>query len=204
MRKVNEAQREERRTTILEAAARCFRRSGFRGASISDICRESGVGVGNLYHYFESKEAMVEAIAARDVARAGETFDTLDNEHDLVSYLLGHPEIADTDGYAIDDALSAEIAAEAARNPRIAAIRRETDLGVRRRLAGVLRNAQARGMVNRALDPDDAAWILVMLFEGFSLRRLTDTPAELERGQALLMAQVGRLLAPDPPGDSPA
>ncbi len=51
---------------ILEAARTCFVQSGFRGASMHDICREAGMSPGALYRYFPSKEALIEAIAEKD------------------------------------------------------------------------------------------------------------------------------------------
>ncbi|QYU68460.1 TetR/AcrR family transcriptional regulator [Leptolyngbya sp. 15MV] len=50
---------DKRRRQILDAALRCFRESGFRGASVSDICKVAGMSPGHLYHYFPSKEAIV-------------------------------------------------------------------------------------------------------------------------------------------------
>lgn len=197
MRTVNETQRAERRRVILEAAARCFRASGFRGASISDICRESGIGVGNLYHYFDGKEAMVEAIAAQDGAITARILDELDRADDIVARIRELASVADMDeGYVVDDALAVEIIAEAARNPRVAAIRREADLVVRRRLAEVLAGAQRRGTVDGAIDPDAMAWLVVSLFEGLSLRRVTDTPEEYHRGLLGVRDHIVELLSP--------
>ncbi|MBL6082306.1 TetR/AcrR family transcriptional regulator [Belnapia sp. T18] len=180
---------------ILEAAARCFRANGFRGASISDICRESGVGVGNLYHYFDGKEAMVEAIAAQDGAVTARILDELDRADDIVERIRQLASAAEMDeGYVVDDALAVEIIAEAARNPRVAAIRRETDLAVRKRLAEVLAGAQRRGTVDPTLNPDATAWLVVSLFEGLSLRRITDTPEEYHRGLLRVRDHIVELL----------
>src|SRR5215216_2785066 len=53
-------QAEERREQILDAALRIFSEKGFAGASIRDIAREVGVTEGLLYHYFESKEQLLD------------------------------------------------------------------------------------------------------------------------------------------------
>ena len=81
MRKVDRAKYDEKRQHILEAAEGCFQRDGFRGASISDICAAAGMSPGHLYHYFDSKEAIIEAIfesrLEREAAIVGElTLDT--------------------------------------------------------------------------------------------------------------------------------
>ncbi len=52
---------EQRREQILDAAMRMFATKGFAGASIRDIAGEVGVTEGLLYHYFESKEQLLDA-----------------------------------------------------------------------------------------------------------------------------------------------
>jgi TetR/AcrR family transcriptional regulator, fatty acid metabolism regulator protein len=53
---------EERRRQILEAAVRAFAKRGYHASRVSDIAEEAGVAYGLVYHYFESKEAVLEAI----------------------------------------------------------------------------------------------------------------------------------------------
>jgi TetR/AcrR family fatty acid metabolism transcriptional regulator len=53
---------EEKRRQILDAAVRAFARRGYHACRVSDIAEEAGVAYGLVYHYFESKEAVLEAI----------------------------------------------------------------------------------------------------------------------------------------------
>jgi len=53
---------EERRRQILDAAVRVFARSGYHGSRVGDIAEEAGVAHGLLYHYFPSKEAVLQTI----------------------------------------------------------------------------------------------------------------------------------------------
>ena len=53
---------DDRREQILEAALRVFAKKGFSGASNKDIAHEAGITPGLIYHYFESKEALLKAI----------------------------------------------------------------------------------------------------------------------------------------------
>ncbi len=53
---------EATRQSILEAAARIFRRDGYSGARLSDIAAEIGMKAGSLYYHFGSREALVEAV----------------------------------------------------------------------------------------------------------------------------------------------
>ncbi|MEU5309092.1 helix-turn-helix domain-containing protein [Streptomyces sp. NPDC021562] len=61
-----DAQRNEDR--LLEAAAAAFASQG-AGASVKDIARAAGVGVGTLYRRFPSKELLVEATYRQEVRR---------------------------------------------------------------------------------------------------------------------------------------
>lgn len=63
MPKISEERREERRTEIVEAAARCFRRTGFQRTSMADIIQESGLSAGAIYGYFSGKQEILEAVA---------------------------------------------------------------------------------------------------------------------------------------------
>jgi AcrR family transcriptional regulator len=53
------------RTHLLDAALRAFAHRGFSGASIRDIAKEAKVASGLLYHYFPSKDAILEALFER-------------------------------------------------------------------------------------------------------------------------------------------
>jgi TetR/AcrR family transcriptional regulator, fatty acid metabolism regulator protein len=51
--------RADKRRAILDAAIRVFARQGFHSARVSDIAAEAGVAYGLVYHYFDSKEQML-------------------------------------------------------------------------------------------------------------------------------------------------
>jgi TetR/AcrR family transcriptional regulator, fatty acid metabolism regulator protein len=53
---------EERRRQILQAAVRAFARRGYHACRVSDIAKEAGVAYGLVYHYYRSKETLLEAI----------------------------------------------------------------------------------------------------------------------------------------------
>src|SRR5215217_6740993 len=53
---------EERRRAILDAAVRVFARKGAHATRVGDIAAEAGVSHGLLYHYFRSKEDVLETI----------------------------------------------------------------------------------------------------------------------------------------------
>ena len=53
---------EEKRRLLLDAAVRVFARSGYHDCRVGDITTEAGVAHGLLYHYFTSKEEVLEAV----------------------------------------------------------------------------------------------------------------------------------------------
>ncbi len=54
-----QATHEARRLQVLDAARACFARSGFRGASMQEICAEAKMSPGALYRYFPTKEELL-------------------------------------------------------------------------------------------------------------------------------------------------
>ncbi len=53
---------EDRREQIIDAAMHVFAQKGFARATNKDIAREAGITPGLIYHYFDSKEALLKAI----------------------------------------------------------------------------------------------------------------------------------------------
>lgn len=54
-----------RRDELLDVAQRLFARNGYDATSVNHIIAELGVSKGAFYHYFDSKEDLVEALACR-------------------------------------------------------------------------------------------------------------------------------------------
>jgi TetR/AcrR family fatty acid metabolism transcriptional regulator len=59
---VRTAGSEEKRRLILDAAVRVFAHKGFHTSRVGDIAEEAGVAHGLLYHYFTSKDEVLETI----------------------------------------------------------------------------------------------------------------------------------------------
>jgi TetR/AcrR family transcriptional regulator, fatty acid metabolism regulator protein len=53
---------EDKRRHLLDAAVRVFARKGFHASRVGDIAEEAGVAHGLLYHYFDSKDKVLEAV----------------------------------------------------------------------------------------------------------------------------------------------
>jgi TetR/AcrR family fatty acid metabolism transcriptional regulator len=52
----------DKRRLILDAAVRVFARRGFNGCRVSDIADEAGVAYGLVYHYFRSKDEVLDTL----------------------------------------------------------------------------------------------------------------------------------------------
>jgi AcrR family transcriptional regulator len=52
----------EKRQLILDAAVRVFARQGFHTCRVSDIADEAGVAYGLVYHYFSSKDQILDTL----------------------------------------------------------------------------------------------------------------------------------------------
>jgi AcrR family transcriptional regulator len=60
----------DKRSRIVDTAARLVHEQGFTRTSLADIARESGVPLGNLYYYFKTKDAIGEALVDKMSATA--------------------------------------------------------------------------------------------------------------------------------------
>ncbi len=50
---------DQKRAQILKSAARVFAREGFDRASMTQLARECGISKANIYHYYDSKDAIL-------------------------------------------------------------------------------------------------------------------------------------------------
>ncbi len=56
------APRADRRRQLLDAAVRVFARQGFHASRVTDIATEAGVAHGLVYHYFSSKDEVLDTV----------------------------------------------------------------------------------------------------------------------------------------------
>src|SRR5258707_13413797 len=61
----DESGNHDKQDRILDAAQRLFVRYGVKRTSVDDIVREAGIAKGTLYLYYDSKNALFAAVAAR-------------------------------------------------------------------------------------------------------------------------------------------
>jgi AcrR family transcriptional regulator len=195
-RRRNPERTELRRQQVLDAAAECFRRSGFRGTSMAEISALAEMSTGHIYHYFKNKEAIVAAIVERDKERVLANIAALTEQPNVLQALLdaaGDPNSCTEPQGA---ALLLEIFAEASRNPLVADITRERDTILRAAMEGALRIGQKQGSITDETDLDSLIILLGAFFHGLTIRRALYGDTECQGVSRLFRLLLERLLAP--------
>lgn len=89
--------KEELRVKILESAKNEFHDKGYGKASMRTIAKHSGITVGNIYRYFDGKEALFEAVVREAYERFYEVFNTkivdsilIENREDQFEQMRAH------------------------------------------------------------------------------------------------------------------
>lgn len=183
MPKVSEAYLEARRQQILEAAFTCFARKGFHETTMQDISREAGVSYGVVYHYFRSKEDVIEASwRANQQARAtriqmaqrrGSTPEVLSELLAIYMRRLEQPESSP------EMRLRIQLFGETLLNPRIAANIRRTWNDVLKNVEDIIHRGQERGEINAEMDPHALARVYLALHDGVLLQKTVDPSLDL-------------------------
>jgi TetR/AcrR family transcriptional repressor of uid operon len=195
MRHPNVQLQSDRRAAILEAAERCFARSGFHGASMQEICTEAGMSPGNLYRYFPSKEALIAGISERNRAEAAASVAQV---HQAPAFFDGLADLARhhlVDRTDVEVGLCAEIMAESRRNPDIARLYQDIERDIKGGIAAMLQLAVDRGEIRADLDVEAAATVLMVLGDGMSWRRAVESNFDAERVLPMILHMVHCLLS---------
>lgn len=178
MPKVTQQYRAERRAQVMAAARRCFVRDGFHAASIQDLVEEAGMSSGAVYRYFPSKDAVIEAIAAENLAQVVTALEQAieggASPPAAIATVLEfvtrrHAE----DGFA---AIALLVWSEALRNPRLAAHLRDATVSALAALA----DPKPRRAGHDSLDPTALADLLLCVLPGYLMRLALGGPTGIE------------------------
>ena len=199
MRTANTQLAADRRNEILDAARRCFVRSGFHAASMQEICAEAGMSAGNLYRYFPSKEAIIAGIAERDRAEVGQSFAQADLSKGLFAVLEGMAHHHFTVRSIEQVKLCTEVMSEARRNPEIARISAGFDADVRKWLTDMFSAAAEQGDISKEADIEGAVDMLMIIADGVWWRRALDPQFRAEAMIPVFMDVARHLLRGRPP-----
>jgi TetR/AcrR family fatty acid metabolism transcriptional regulator len=176
----------EKRRLILDAAVRVFARGGFHGSRVGDIAAEAGVAHGLLYHYFSSKDEVLQTVFRENFGELLERFRIVEaSAEPAAARLEGIAKIL-LRTWRNDPDLVTVMVREVARSPQLQAQVEE----VREAFAilqRVIEQGQADGSFRRDLDARLASWIvyggLEEVLTGWVLGQLPDGEEEIARAE---------------------
>jgi AcrR family transcriptional regulator len=185
----------DRRTSILEAAARCIARAGVRGLRGHDVAVEARVSTSLLYYHFKDRDGLLAAtlehingMASEYRVEGAEGATAIGR---LEAHLLG--EIQDRDQVWANSVAWNELRACAVFEPEIAGPLARTTGVWQNEIQSLVEGVQRENGLPSGLDPRGAAVLFTSLVEGLSGRWLT---GELTADEArdLLRIAINRLL----------
>jgi AcrR family transcriptional regulator len=153
MPKVDQEHLDARRQQIVDAARARFAAHGFARTSMADIVTESGLSTGAIYRYFTSKDEIVVAVCEQ----GKEAFPTALTAEAVTGFLEHVRTLARDRGHA---RLTAQIQAEAALSPALAAIVEQQLAALRAAVADLV-------PPQRAADAEAIAEAFVALSSGY-------------------------------------
>lgn len=147
---------EEKRARLLAAARSIFGETGY-GASVHDICRAAGVGIGTFYHQFPDKAELMRNLMDQEHEYRVNGFDALadadDPAEEVARILAGS-----------DPALLQAMIEACGIDARLREFGRDLRRETQERLAAALERARAaRGTRSPAVDASTAAWATLAL-----------------------------------------
>jgi AcrR family transcriptional regulator len=178
MPKVTQQYRAERRAQVMAAARRCFVRDGFHAASMQDLVEEAGMSSGAVYRYFPSKDAVIEAIAAENLAQVVAVLeqaieDGASPPAAIATVLEFVTRRHAEDGFA---AIALLVWSEALRNPTLAAHLRDATV----RALTALGDPKPRRGQHDSRDPTALADLLLCVLPGYLMRLALGGPTGVE------------------------
>jgi AcrR family transcriptional regulator len=181
-RRIDPERAASRRKQVLEAAAACFRRSGFHGARMSEISKAAGMSAGHIYNYFDSKDAIIIAFVEEDMERVSTMISSLDTQADPLQALIDEVPLRVRENLDPNHwMLPLEIFAESSRNPRIAAVAQDADRRARVEFRAILRKGrEAHGLPADDKDIDGRMETIISMFQGLQLRALHNPELDVD------------------------
>jgi AcrR family transcriptional regulator len=199
----------DKRRAILDAAVRVFARQGFHTCRVSDIADEAGVAYGLVYHYFESKDEILNTLfserwdvmleAIREIDRH-EEMAAREKLYAIASFIV--------DSYRHDPELMKVIIVEVTRaansfgQTHLAKIREAYDL-----IAEIVRKAQADESFKSDVTPDFAAMAfygaIEQVLSGWIFALLPTGDAEYEQAKRFVVETICGGLEAEGAGNAP-
>jgi len=194
IRKRDAGQYESKRQAILDCAMRCFLRHGLQGASISIICKETGISPGHLYHYFSSKDAIIEQMADDYLSQLHAHFSLHQQGEQTATVLLSEIWSMREWSDLTNCRILFDLLAEAGRNEKIRILLKKHSDDVRKLLMETIKAGQMRGEVDPNLDPNHAGAVLLAVLDSVAMLPLRTDDITFEESRQLITTMVRRFL----------
>jgi AcrR family transcriptional regulator len=185
----------DKRRVILDAAVRVFARQGFHTCRVADIADDAGVAYGLVYHYFSSKEAILDTLflerwdvmlsAIAEADRSGRS--PREKLRAIAAFII--------DSYRHDPELMKVIIVEVTRAANTFGLThldkiRDAYAGI----AAIVSGAQAEGIFRPEITPEFAAQAFYgsveQVLTGWIFDSVPVGEAELERAKTLIVETI--------------
>ena len=184
---------EEKRQLLLGAAVRVFAQKGYHAARVGDIAEEAGVAYGLLYHYFRSKDEVLETIFRTTWSNMLATVESIaaagDSAHEQIRRIT--EVILRT--WRRDPDLVRVLVREVTRSPQL---QRQVDeiAAALRALQAVVEEGQAAGELRADIDARLASVVwygaLEEVLTGWVLGRLPDDDEGIAEAEGTVVAML--------------
>jgi TetR/AcrR family transcriptional regulator, fatty acid metabolism regulator protein len=180
-----------KRRLILDAAVRVFAARGYHTSRVGDIAEEAGIAHGLLYHYFSSKEEVLETVFRENWSELLEAFARIEaSEATSLEQLAAIAKILLRAWRERPDLVRVMVR-EVARSPQLQGQVDEIREGFQL-IQRVIERGQADGSFRDDVDPRLASWIfyggLEEILTGWVLAQLPDGDEEVARAERTVVA----------------
>jgi TetR/AcrR family transcriptional regulator, fatty acid metabolism regulator protein len=195
----------DKRRVILDAAVRVFARQGFHTCRVSDIADEAGVAYGLVYHYFSSKDQILDTVFLEGWNTMLAAIANADRSQRAPREKLRAIAGFIVDSYRYDPELMKVIVVEVTRaantfgRTHLAKIREAYA-----QIAGIVARAQAEGIFRPEVTPEFGALAfygsIEQVLTGWIFDRAPVGEEELEGAKAMIVETIcsGLERCPDP------
>ncbi|MER3410663.1 MAG: TetR/AcrR family transcriptional regulator [Thermoleophilia bacterium] len=189
---------EDKRRQIVGAAVRVFARKGYHTCRVGDVAEEAGVAHGLIYHYFSSKEELLETIFRETWSELLQAMREVEESRQPAGEQLRQVAAILLRSWRRQPDLVRVLVREVARSPQMQ--RRVDELGhAIEAIERIIACGQKRGELRPGLDARLASWIFYGAIEeiltAWVLGRLPDGEEDVARAERTVVALLAHGLA---------
>jgi len=182
---------ESRREALVLAAYKRLAEAGFEGLRTRDVAAEVGVNIATLHYYFPTKEALIRGAVGHAMGRFRTVFAPGSKPGEqLAAQFRGVRRLAANEPELL--AVMGELALRSGRDPAIAAIFKEMVDNWHAVLRTLVLHAQKEGFVDKKLDPDTVASLVIATLNGLFMVPIANiAPERVDKALGQLESFLG-------------